>query len=155
MSSADRCTSSRIDRPCARCIIRFSKREYPPHSCSSLAAFFLPFISQYANRLLHLVSRCSQIPVRNLLFSARRSLRPAQFFFLSASHSVLVTRILLLADCCFLFLICLILIKCQKLFTLMNLNLTRGFRSNGVGLFFGSTIWVKYLKNNPLFLHLI
>ena len=70
MSSTDRCKSLRID-PCWRCVIRFSTRKYPPQ-CSSLAAVCLLFISQHANHLLHLVSRCSQIPVRNLLFSSRR-----------------------------------------------------------------------------------
>ena len=72
MSSADCCKSLRIDHPCWQCVIRFSTRKYPPHWCSSLAAVCLLFISQHANHLLHLVSRCSQIPVRNLLFSARR-----------------------------------------------------------------------------------
>ena len=65
-------------------VIRFSTRKCPPHWCSSLAGVCLLFISQHANRLLHLVSRCSHIPVRNLLFYARRSLRPPQFLFLAS-----------------------------------------------------------------------
>ena len=103
MSSADRCTSSRIDHPCSRCFIRFSTRKYPPQ-CSSHAVVFLLFISQHANRLLHFVSRYSQIPVRILLFSARRSIRLAQFLFfaslcvpLRSCYSYLAARRLLLS----------------------------------------------------------
>ena len=103
MSSADRCTSLRIDHPCSRCFIRFSTRKYPPQ-CSSNAVVFLLFISQHANRLLHFVSRYSQIPVRILLFSARRSIRLAQFLFfaslcvpLRSCYSYLAARRLLLS----------------------------------------------------------
>ena len=104
VSSADRCTSSRIVHPCSRCVIRFLPRKSPPHWCSSLAAVCLLFRSQHANRLSHLVSCCSQIPVRNLLFSARRSLRAAQFLFfaslcvpLGSCYSYLAARRLLLS----------------------------------------------------------
>ena len=103
MSSADCCKSLRIDHPCWRCVIRFSTRKYPPHWCSSLAAVCLLFISQHANRLLHLVSRCSQIPVWNILLSAHRTFRPAQFLFfvlfcvtLHSCYSYLTARRLLL-----------------------------------------------------------
>ena len=106
MSSADCCKSLRIDHPCWRCVIRFLTRKYPPHWCSSLAAVCLLFISQHANHLLHLVSRCSQIPLFEIccfLLADSFALLSSCSSLLFASHSVLGTRILLLADCCFLF----------------------------------------------------
>ena len=97
MSSTDCCKSLRIDHPCWRCVIK-----YPPHWCSSLAAVCLLFISQHTNHLLHLVSRCSQIPVRNLPFFfsqiaspysvlvPRFSLRPTPFLVLVSCYSPIV-----------------------------------------------------------------
>ena len=98
------------------------------------SAVCLLFTSQHVNRLSRVVSCCSQIPVRNLLFSARRSLRPCQFLFLAflcvplgSCYSYLAARRLLLSVFNFF--------KGPKLFTLMNLNVTRLFRSIGVGLY--------------------
>ena len=68
------------------------------------------------------------------MLADRCALLSSCFSLLFASHSVLLTRILLLADCCFMFLISLILIKYPKLVTFMNLNMTRSFRSNGNGV---------------------
>ena len=87
-----------------------------------------------ASYTLFLLARRSLFEICCFLLADRCPLLSSCFPLLFAFHSVLVTRILLLADCCFLFLISLILIKCTKLFTLVNLNTTRNFRSNGLGL---------------------
>ena len=76
------------------------------------------------------------MPVQNLLFSDRRSLRAAKFLFLASlcvplgtSYSYLAARRLLLSVFIFIF-----LIREPKLFTLMTINVTPIFRYNGVGL---------------------
>ena len=84
VSSADRCTSSRIVHPCSRCVIRFSPHKYPPQWCSSLAA--VPYYSHHRTLIAFhtMFFCCSQIPIQILLFSAHQSLGAAQFLFLAS-----------------------------------------------------------------------
>ena len=125
VSSADRYTYSRIVHPCSRCVIHFSPRKSPPHAHRYHSTLI-------ASQTLFLVARRSLFEICCFLLADRFALLNSCFSLLFASHSVLVTGILLLADSCFLILIS--LIKGPKLFTLMTLNLTRIFRSIGLGL---------------------
>ena len=83
------------------------------------------------------------------LHADRFALLTSCFSILFASRSVLVSRVLLLADCCFLFFI--FLIKGLKLFTLMTSNVTPNFTSNGVGLKLWGRNWGQIFQKNSSF----
>ena len=139
MSSADRCTSSRIDHPCSRFVILLFAPQHVNVLLTDVlrsleSAYYSYHSTLIASYTLFLVARIFLFEICCFMLADRCALLSSCFSLLFASHSVLLTRILLLADCCFMFLISLILIKYPKLVTFINLNMTRSFRSNGVVL---------------------
>ena len=113
------------------------------------SAYYSDHSTLITSRTFFLVARRSLFEICCFLLADRFALLSSCFSLLFASHTVLVTRILLLADCCFLFLF--FLIEWPKLFTLMTLNVTPFLDLTGWDLIYGSTTRVKYFKNNSFF----
>ena len=117
-----------------------------PHWCSSLAAVYYSHHSTLiASHTLFLVVCRSLFEICCFLPADRFALLSSCFSLLFETRWVLVSRILLLADCSFLFFV--FLIKGPKLFTLMTPNITTNFTSNGVSKFMGA----KLLSNIKIF----
>ena len=92
------------------------------------SAYYSHHSTLIASHTLFLVARRSLFEICCFLLAVRFALLSSSRFSLRPTRFLLHTRILLLADCCFLFLIS--LIKGPKLCTLMSLNVTLIFRSN-------------------------
>ena len=104
------------------------------------SAYYSHHSTLIASHTLFLVARRSLFKICCSLIADRFALLSSCFSLFYASHSVLVTLILLLTD--YYFLILLFLIKGPKLFTLMTLNVTPIFMSNWVGL----NLWERNLR---------
>ena len=103
VSSADRCTSSRIVHPCSRCVNHVNLLLTDARR-SLQSAYYSNHSTLIASHILFLVARRCLFKICCFLIADRFALLSSCFSLLFASHSVVFTRILLLADCCFLFL---------------------------------------------------